>query len=55
MQHGTAGVVCVYDDRGRLIGMIPHPRSGDPIGPGREKVFLERPALRQRPAAASAR
>jgi len=38
----TGANLCVYDDRGRLVGFIPHPVHREAIGPGREKVYLAR-------------
>jgi len=41
----TAGaMLCVCDDRGTIIGWIPYPLRRDAVGPGREKVYLARPA-----------
>ena len=42
MQETQADRVVVFDERGGQIGTIPHPESGEPIGPGREKVYLAR-------------
>lgn len=36
----------LYDERGRLIGVITRPVVKDPVGPGREKVYLARRAER---------
>jgi hypothetical protein len=52
MEKRQDGEVYVFDERGRLIGTIPHPRSGEPVGPGRQKVYLAKPMQQQRPAAA---
>jgi hypothetical protein len=52
MQKRQDGEVFVFDERGRLIGTISHPQSGEPIGPGREKVYLAKTRQQQRPAAA---
>lgn len=41
----TSGTFCVFDDAGRLIGAIRRPVEPQPLGPGREKVFLDRSAL----------
>jgi hypothetical protein len=46
--------LCVFDERGGLIGTIHRPLARDPLGPGRETVYLERPAQSgARPAAAA--
>ncbi len=34
--------VQVYDEHGRLIGVISRPVTTDALGPGREKVYLAR-------------
>lgn len=34
--------VQVFDDQGRLIGVIRRPVDREVLGPGREKVFLSR-------------
>jgi hypothetical protein len=52
MQQRYDGAVVLFDERGRLIGTIPHPRSGEPTGPGRETVYLSKAVPQQRPAAA---
>ena len=39
----TGGTLCVFDDRGRLIGTITRPVSREPLGAGREKVYLAQP------------
>ena len=38
----TGGTLCVFDDRGRLIGTITRPVAREPLGAGREKVYLAR-------------
>lgn len=38
--------LAVLDDRGTMLGTIVRPTQLDPLGPGREKVYLAR---RQRP------
>lgn len=38
----SSGTFCVFDDAGRLIGAIRRPVEPNPIGPGREKVYLDR-------------
>ena len=41
----TAGsLLCLCDERGTIIGWIPYPIRRDALGPGREKVYLARPA-----------
>ena len=40
----SSASLCLFDDRGRLIGTIRRPIERDPLGPGRETVYLERPA-----------
>ena len=40
----TGALLCVFDDGGRLVGVSPHPLAREPIGQGRETVYLERPA-----------
>lgn len=44
----TGGTFCVFDDRGRLVGTITRPVAREPLGAGREKVYLARPEQRQR-------
>jgi len=44
----TAKQIELYDEQGRLIGVITRPVVGDVLGPGREKVYLSRPARRPR-------
>jgi len=46
MKQTTGGSLCVFDERGRLIGTIDRPVQRDPLGPGRAKVYLARPAER---------
>lgn len=41
----TGGTFCLYDEAGRFVGTITRPVERQPVGPGREKVFLSRPAL----------
>jgi len=41
----TAGaMLCLCDERGTIIGWIPFPLSREVVGPGRETVYLARPA-----------
>lgn len=46
--RSTTKQVELYDDEGRLIGVIARPVVVDVLGPGREKVYLSRPAGRRR-------
>jgi hypothetical protein len=39
----SSASLCLFDDGGRLIGTIHRPLARDPLGPGRETVYLERP------------
>lgn len=52
MHDWESDEVLVFDERGRLVGIIPHPKSGEPIGSGREKVYLAKVEEQARPAAA---
>jgi hypothetical protein len=52
MQTQQDDGVYVFDERGGLIGTIPHPQSGEPIGAGREKVYLKKATQEPRSAAA---
>lgn len=36
--------LCVFDEHGELIGTIFRPLARNPLGPGRETVYLARPA-----------
>jgi hypothetical protein len=38
--------VQILDERGRLVGVIARPVAAEVLGPGREKVYLARPADR---------
>ena len=38
----NSGSLRVFDDGGQLIGTIERPVAGEPLGPGREKVYLAR-------------
>lgn len=40
----SSATVCVFDECGGLIGTIHRPIVREPLGPGREKVYLERGA-----------
>ncbi|MCC7194904.1 MAG: hypothetical protein IT356_05050 [Gemmatimonadaceae bacterium] len=47
----SSGMFCVLDAEGRPIGTIRFPVQRQPLGHGREKVYLERPAAQpDRPA-----
>ncbi|HEY2849861.1 MAG TPA: hypothetical protein VGI97_08295 [Gemmatimonadaceae bacterium] len=37
------GSLCLFDERGRLIGTIDRPEQREPLGPGRATVYLARP------------
>ena len=50
----TGGSLCLFDERGSLIGTIDRPQEREPLGPGRETVYLARPTERvTRPAVAA--
>jgi hypothetical protein len=54
MTKNTGGSLCLFDERGSLIGTIDRPVQRDPVGPGRAKVYLARPEnTSKRPAAAA--
>jgi len=38
----SGGTLCLFNDRGELIGTITQPVARQPLGPGRETVFLSR-------------
>jgi hypothetical protein len=42
MTRTADGQIQLYDDKGRLIGVITRPVVTDVLGPGREKVYLAR-------------
>jgi hypothetical protein len=42
MSQTTGGSLCLFDERGSLIGRIERPVELDPLGPGRETVYLAR-------------
>ena len=44
MTFTSGASLCLFDERGGLIGTIHRPVARDPLGPGRETVYLERPA-----------
>ena len=41
----SGGTFCLYDDHGRFIGTISRPLDRQPVGPGRDTVYLERASL----------
>ena len=41
----SGGTFCLYDDEGRFIGTITRPIERQPVGPGRETVYLARPSV----------
>jgi hypothetical protein len=43
MTQTTGGSLCLFDERGGLIGTIERPVQRDPLGPGRATVYLARP------------
>jgi hypothetical protein len=54
MTYTTDTSLRVFDEHGGLVGTIPYPLERDPLGPGRETVYLVRPAQSSaRPAAAA--
>lgn len=53
MTQTNGGSLCLFDDSDRLIGTIDRPVRRDPLGPGRETVYLARPERETKhPAAA---
>jgi hypothetical protein len=42
MTQTTAGSLCLFDERGSLIGTVDRPVQHGPLGPGRETVYLAR-------------
>ena len=42
MKRTTGGSLVLFDERGTLIGTIERPLRRDPVGPGRDTVYLER-------------
>jgi hypothetical protein len=42
MSQTTGGSLCLFDERGSLIGRIERPVELEPLGPGRETVYLAR-------------
>lgn len=43
MTRTDGGSLCLFDERGRLIGTVDRPSQREPLGPGRETVYLARP------------
>ena len=43
MKQITGGSLCLFDERGTLIGTIERPLRRDPVGPGRDTVYLAKP------------
>ena len=50
----TGGSLVLFDERGTLIGTIERPLRRDPVGPGRESVYLARPSEGEKHPAAAA-
>ncbi len=48
----SGGTYCLFDHGGRLVGTIEHPVERQPLGPGRDTVYLARPSTAKAPAAA---
>jgi hypothetical protein len=44
MSYATDTALRVLDEHGELVGTIQYPLARDPLGPGRETVYLVRPA-----------
>jgi hypothetical protein len=42
----TGAHLCLFDDRGALLGVIDHPIDREPLGPGHDTVFLKRDGAR---------
>lgn len=47
------GSLCLFDDRGALIGTIDRPTQREPLGPGHATVYLSRPGKEQTRSAAA--
>lgn len=47
------GSLCLFDERGRLIGTVDRPEQREPLGPGCETVYLARPAREAKQSAAA--
>lgn len=43
MTRTDGGSLCLFDERGRLIGTIDRPSQREALGPGRATVYLARP------------
>lgn len=44
MTQTTGGAICLFDERGTLIGTIDRPVQREPLGQGRGTVYLSKPA-----------
>jgi hypothetical protein len=44
MSYATDTALRVLDEHGEPVGTIQYPLARDPLGPGRETVYLVRPA-----------
>ncbi len=54
MTKTNGGSLCLFDDSGRFLGTVARPVERDPVGPGRDTVYLERPdRVTDQPAAAA--
>ena len=42
MIQTSGGSICLFDERGALIGTIDRPLRRDAIGPGRDTVYLSK-------------
>ena len=41
----SSGTYCLFDEAGQLVGTVERPVERQPVGPGREKVYLIRATL----------
>jgi hypothetical protein len=48
----SGGTYCLFDRGGRLVGTIEHPVERQPLGAGRETVYLAKPTDAKSTAAA---
>jgi hypothetical protein len=53
MTRTDGGSLCLFDERGRLIGTVDRPSQREPLGPGRETVYLARPVQESAQVAAA--
>lgn len=53
MTQTDGGSLCLFDDRGALIGTIDRPEQREPLGPGHETVYLSRPKKEEKRSAAA--